>query len=214
MAKGFDVVAPFYDKLAFLFFGNTLKKAQTTFLSCIPKQANVLIIGGGTGWIATKVMEVANPQSICYLEVSAKMLTLAQAHWHKYFPHKSSHISFICQSENYLLDRELYFDVIITPFVLDIYKGEELEHMCQLLYTKLVKDGYWLFTDFHLAGFPQNIWAYPLIRSMYIFFQLTCGIRPSTLPDFEGTFNLIGLTCEEKRLYYVKCVQAVLLRKY
>ena len=53
--NGFDSIASIYDPIARLFFGNSITESQATFLSEIPV-GKVLILGGGSGWIATEVL--------------------------------------------------------------------------------------------------------------------------------------------------------------
>ena len=45
--NGFDKIAPFYDSLKRLVFGNALAESQRALLASIKKNGNVLIIGGG-----------------------------------------------------------------------------------------------------------------------------------------------------------------------
>ena len=47
----FDLVAPFYDALSRLVFGDQIVKSQTHFLHQVQKDDQVLILGGGTGQI-------------------------------------------------------------------------------------------------------------------------------------------------------------------
>lgn len=209
----FDLVAPFYDSLAKLAFGNVLKQAQATYLSEIPPNSKILIIGGGTGWIATKVMEIAHPFRILYLELSEKMLRQSKERWNVSYPEKKDIITFICDSEQYLEKEPELFDVIITPFVLDVYPYKALEKMCQLLDTSLSKGGLWLFSDFHIPPYPYKLLALPLIQIMYMFFKWTCKIPASKLPPFETIFDALPLEKKGEKLYFFNCVQSIIWKK-
>ena len=45
----FDRVAPYYDRLARLVFGGSIRRAQRHFLSQVPAAARVLLVGGAPG---------------------------------------------------------------------------------------------------------------------------------------------------------------------
>ena len=47
--NGFDFIAPYYDKLASLVYGNAIKNSQHVFLDRIPKASRILVVGGGSG---------------------------------------------------------------------------------------------------------------------------------------------------------------------
>ncbi len=51
MAANYNNSAWFYDSLAGLVYGKALVKAQVYLLQYIPADSNILIVGGGTGWI-------------------------------------------------------------------------------------------------------------------------------------------------------------------
>jgi spermidine synthase len=79
MAGNYDNSASFYDGLSRLVFGRTLIAAQVAFLSSIPKNAKVLIIGGGTGWILEEITRLyPSGLTITYVEISANMMALSQ----------------------------------------------------------------------------------------------------------------------------------------
>src|SRR5690606_22865871 len=74
----FDSIAPIYDGLSRLVFGNALQRAQTEHISLIPPNSNVLLIGGGSGWLLEQLLTYSPLAEVTYLEVSPKMLQLAQ----------------------------------------------------------------------------------------------------------------------------------------
>ena len=175
----FNFVAPFYDFLARLVFGQTLKNAQSTLLPHLPFHASILVIGGGSGWILEQVLTRCNPQFVLYLEASERMMAMAKQ---KTSQHpKRERVIFRCGTENDLQTDEC-FDVLITPFVLDLFPEEVL--MSQLiprLQNTLHPGGYWLVTDF----VPTRIgWHKLLTRAMYGFFRLMAGVKARRLPNW------------------------------
>ncbi|MEZ4686196.1 MAG: hypothetical protein R3B47_09055 [Bacteroidia bacterium] len=58
----FNRLAPVYDFLASLVFGNRIRQAQRWLLDFIPEGSSILILGGGTGWILEELAEKAHIQ--------------------------------------------------------------------------------------------------------------------------------------------------------
>jgi tRNA (cmo5U34)-methyltransferase len=79
----FNTIAPFYDFLVRLVFQQRLQEAQESLLVQIPEKGRVLILGGGTGWVLTRLLELKPEVSIVYVEVSEKMLALSQQRWQR-----------------------------------------------------------------------------------------------------------------------------------
>lgn len=177
----FNFVAPFYDFLASLVFGQTLKKAQTALLPHLPKQASILIVGGGSGWILKQVLTQCNPQRALYLEASERMLAMSKKQVSQH-PLRER-VMFRCGTENDLQANE-QFDVLLTPFVLDLFPDEVLiNQTLPRLQNTLRPGGYWLITDF----LPTRIWWQQwLVRAMYAFFGLTAGVKARHLPNWPA----------------------------
>src|SRR5688572_28861247 len=76
----FNGLARRYDRLAKIIFGNSLLEAQTAYLNEISSNANVLILGGGTGKLLTRLLNVNKSCSIWYIEASSMMIELARQH--------------------------------------------------------------------------------------------------------------------------------------
>ncbi len=202
----FDNIAPVYDRLARGVFGKAIVRAQTHFLDRVPDNAQVLIVGGGTGWILTELLQRSTAQHIDYVEASAQMLRLAQ-HRYQCFgskPAGDTQVRFI-QGTEQNLPPENYYDVVITFFVLDMYQGKALKHMMQKLYALLKPDGYWLFSDFQISN-NRRWWHQPLVSTMFLFFRLTCHLQNRRLPDYDQVFRQLGLIKEEEKAFFGKLI--------
>ncbi|AKD55378.1 class I SAM-dependent methyltransferase [Spirosoma radiotolerans] len=176
----FNWVAPVYDTLAFVVFGHKLQQAQVVFLDQIPAGANVLLVGGGTGWLLEQVLMRGNTKRIVYLEASRKMVALAS----RRMIQKSllGSVDFRVGDETALSPDES-FDVIITPFVLDLFTETTLktQFIPQLL-NVLKSTGLWLVTDFVQ---PPSWWQKVLLWIMIRFFRLTAGIEANRLANWQ-----------------------------
>lgn len=182
MNRSYDLIAPIYDNLANLIYGKALREAQTFFLYLIPSTANVLVAGGGTGWILEEMASI-HPQGlqIDYVDVSAKMIALA-----KQRNVGDNKVNFIQQSIlNFTCSKQ--YDVIITPFFFDNFKQQTAGKAFTILHKTLKPNGLWLYTDFQIQN-KHAYWQKALLFSMYSFFRVAANIEAAQLPDVVFQF--------------------------
>ena len=186
MKRNYDLVAGVYDKLAKLFIGDALHRSQVYFLRCIPKNANILLVGGGTGRILEEI-SVANLPGlrIDYVDASRKMIAIAKSR-----DTGDNKVNFIHQQVIEFVS-DIPYDVIITPFLLDNFSEPTLQKVFNHLHQKLKPEGIWLYTDFQV----KNKRAYlqqSVLFVMYSFFRIVCNIEAKKLPDIVSRFNYYG----------------------
>lgn len=174
----FDKLVPYYDKLAKLVFGSAIRKAQVNNLNLIQPQANVLVLGGGTGdWLNDLVNN--NPTChVWYVEASSAMLRRAVINLRN-----SNQVTFIHGTHNDIPD--VTFDAIITHFFVDMFIDQELKMLVQQFKGILKKDGLWLVSDF----VEQKIWHKLLLRIMYLFFRSAGALDAKALPAWDTVFR-------------------------
>ncbi|WP_026995077.1 class I SAM-dependent methyltransferase [Flectobacillus major] len=180
LGHNFNLVAPIYDKLSRMVFGQKLQEAQQYWLSVLPKNKHILIVGGGTGWILEAVIQACSPAHIVYLEVSSSMIAMSQKRLQNTFYECT--IQYI-EGDETALSADMLFDIVITPFVLDLFSDSVLQqHFIPTLKKHLYPDSYWLHTDFFATVHPfQQI----LAKIMYGFFSVVSGVKNTQLPDYQ-----------------------------
>ena len=189
----FDWIAPIYDMLARVVFGRKLQQAQRVWLDQIPAEALVLIVGGGTGWILEQVL-VYKPKRVVYLEASAQML--ARASQRMIHQAVVGSVEFRVGDTTALLPGEC-FDVLITPFVLDLFSEESLQNdFIPSLLSVLTSTGLWLVTDFVN---PTIGWQKVLLQTMIGFFRLVASIHVKQLANWQRCLTEAGLICIESQ---------------
>ncbi|SFC05306.1 class I SAM-dependent methyltransferase [Spirosoma endophyticum] len=192
--SGFDWIAPVYDALAFVVFGRKLQQAQLTFLNRIPHDATILLVGGGTGWLLEQVLIKCKPRRVLYLELSARMVAKAS--------HRMVKNGVVGSVEFRVGDvRDLPtdepFDILITPFLLDLFPESTLQtDVIPRLLRILKPTSLWLVTDFVAT---HVWWQKALLWSMIRFFQLTAGIEAKQLPDWQRFLADAGLIRQESQ---------------
>ncbi len=188
--NNFDQIAPWYDKLARLVFGDQIQSAQTHFLEQLPAKGKLLIIGGGSGWILEEVIRLRPALQIDYVEASVKMLAQCKAR-----VGDIENVSLIHGTEGEIPKQQ--YDVIITNFFLDMFQPEKLKDIMHILSAHLRPGGLWFCADFQ----KTEKWRHQLlIGLMHFFFGVVSRLESRKLLDFHSYFIVLKfeLISEEK----------------
>lgn len=200
--NGFDVLAPVYDRFARLVYGSAIREAQLFFLRAIPSSADVLILGGGTGWLLAELLKTHPEIKVWYIEASAKMIEQAER---KLSEQQKSKVKFIYGTED-SIPREVQFHAVITAFYLDLFAPVTLQRVIDTIKTSLAPDSVWLVSDF--AG-RKIWWQRMLLTLMYVFFRWCCGIEAKQLPPWEQYMRTQGLAVKEEQLFFRGFIKSV-----
>ena len=198
----FDLIAGTYDVLTRIVFGKSMISAQHYFLSKIPASAKVLILGGGTGWIAEDLLRLNPSVQITYIDASDKMLEIAQK---KLARHKN--VRFIRGTQQAIPNEP--FDVALTNFFLDLFSTRQLEEVILTIRTSLIRGGMWLVTDFEQTAW----WHKTMLRMMYGFFRVISNVRVNQLPNWNDQILLSGFKGIDDAKFYGEFIRARLYKK-
>jgi ubiquinone/menaquinone biosynthesis C-methylase UbiE len=202
---GFDRIAAFYDLLAGLVFGRTLRRAQAAALAGLPAGApSLLIIGGGTGWILGEVLRRRPQARILYIEASPSMLRKSQATLQRLAAAQEAQVTFRLGTEASMAPGET-FDAILTFFFLDLFAPDRLSRVLQQLNAARRPGGRWLLADFRT---PPWRWQRALLAIMYQFFRLITGIGARELPAIHAGLGMLGLQLKQQQLFYAGMIEA------
>ena len=195
MARGFDWIAPYYDFLARLAFGKNIRRCQLEYLDKIPSGGNVLILGGGTGWILTELFKVNPTCRVLYVEASVKMLEKAKTR-NDVLP--SSQVIFIHGTERNLKQiADVRFDTVITNFYFDLFTSTSLRAVLENITRSINPGSKLLVSEF----VERSRWQRLLLFVMYHFFKWTCSIEASRLPDWQGELKRHGFTERDTKMF-------------
>ncbi len=168
--NSFNFIAPFYDLLAKVVFGDNLEKASVIFLDKIQKNHNVLILGGGTGKL---ISSLPKANSIHYLEKSEKMIHRAKQ------KHSENELTFI-NIDFLAYEPSHKYDVIVCPFFLDCFSDESLKNVIFKIKELLKKDGLMIVTDFDNKNQSRF-----LMKVMHLFFRITANLESKSLSNIH-----------------------------
>ncbi|MVN22936.1 class I SAM-dependent methyltransferase [Mucilaginibacter arboris] len=197
MPNNYDAAAWFYDSLAELVFGKALVNAQRFLVKHIKPKTNILIVGGGTGWI---LEEIANLQpstlKITYVEISVKMLALSKKR-----NCGLNEVNFVNQGiEDYKITQK--FDVILTPFLFDNFSEKRIQNVFDQLHPSLKIGGLWLICDFQVEDNYKSIWQKIVLQTMYWFFGWLCEVETNQLIKMNSYFKDKDYILLEEKTFY------------
>jgi ubiquinone/menaquinone biosynthesis C-methylase UbiE len=205
MAANYNNSAWFYDSLARLVYGKALVNAQVYLLKHIPENAKVLIVGGGTGWIFEELARIhPSGLQITYVEIAPNMMALSRKR-----NIGNNQVTFINDAiEN--VDLTANFDIALTPFLLDNFTDENLTKVFNSIAVLLKPNTLWLNTSFQLTG---KWWQRIMLKAMFIFFKLTCGIEASKLPEIDKCFEEKHFKLVEQQSFFGEFIGATVYQK-
>ena len=199
--NNFDGIAFIYDSLSQIFFGKSLKNAQTYFFNKIPKDSKVLVLGSGTGWIAEELLNNDSNLKITLVDASEKMTSIAS----KRLKGKAVEIFHADESKTFSNS----FDVVILPCFLDLFQDKKLYGVFDSIKINLKPHSIWIVTDF----VSQKIWHRVYLWIMYRFFSWTCNIESDRLPDWQTILSIKGLEVLLEKNFYKGFIKTILYRR-
>jgi SAM-dependent methyltransferase len=208
----FGRVARVYDQLAQVVFGQAQRRAQLAALRAgLPLAGpapQVLVLGGGPGWVLTELLRQCPAARVLYLETSAAMLGQAQARLARLASERQVQVEFRQGSERDLRPSE-QFDAVITFFVLDCFTLDDFPGAVARLQAARRPGAPWLVADFRP---PRRWWQRGLLRAMYLFFGAAVGLRARQLPPWPTALAKICSTTTYKSNSYYGFIAAQVWR--
>ncbi len=197
MPNNYDAAAWFYDGLAQLIFGKALVNAQRCLVRHIKARSNLLIVGGGTGWILEEIAKVQpHGLNITYVEISGRMIDLSKTR-----NCGQNEVGFVHAA---IEDCEMIqtYDAILTPFLFDNFSEKHIQNVFTQLHQSLKLDGLWMLTDFQIQNNYKSIWQKIILKTMYLFFGWLCNVETKTLVKMDTYFAQKNYTLAEEKTFY------------
>ena len=194
----FDRISPVYDLLARLTFGGAIQRAQRRLLDELPQAPRVLLLGGGSGWLLSELCRRAPGAEVVSIDASLAMNRSAARRLERLRRQGFTPRVTLLTASHAILDIPPWselppFDLLITPFFLDIFSPEELPDLMRALSARLTPEGCWLFADFCP---PLRGWRAGILWVMYRFFRIVARLENQALGDFPACFRQLGFSAE------------------
>lgn len=197
MGNNYDLIAPYYDRLSRLVFGQSQRQAQISQLTVLKSCSRILIAGGGTGWILEEINGLGlKDLEIVYLEASAEMILLAVQR-----ESGDLKIQFLQDSAE-LFKTDIRFDYILTGFLFDHFSNAIAERVFRQFDSMLKEGGYWLYADFEGDMSKQKWWQTLMLGIMYNFFKIVSGVQEKKVPDLTIQFKNEGYQSVQTQYYF------------
>lgn len=198
----FNRIAPLYDWLSrFVFWGN-VQEAQLPFLNTIRSGDRVLIVGGGTGYILTKINQ--KDVKIDFIEPASSMIQLSELR-------KTSISVKFHQLTFQSFDTNAKYDVIVCPFFLDLFETAELNTILTKIKSVLKPNGHLIVADFEISN--GRVWQKYLSSIMHFFFRLTAGLQSQKLKDIHEATLHCDFQKKDERQYFGNFIFSRLYQK-
>lgn len=204
----YNYVAPIYDFLVKLVFGSKLTDAEKHYLDQLDRPAHILIFGGGSGNLLKPLLGLYPQAQIHFLEASSVMISKASSR-----PISGiENVQFTHGTEQQLVGCDHKYDLVITSYVLDVFKDSELGKVMDVLFNVLAPGGFWLQTDFYVYE-THPWWQKRIVWLMYLFFNLTANQKIQCLPDFDTHFRRRSLKQLAGKSYCLNMVRTILYQR-
>jgi ubiquinone/menaquinone biosynthesis C-methylase UbiE len=201
--NNYDAITGSYDLISRLVFQKAIVRSQQSLLPFITAPSNILIVGGGTGWILEEIAKI-RPAGllITYLDMSARMIALARQK-----DYKQNEVVFLQMPvEDFTTAHR--FDIIFAPFLFDNFGPARARSNFERLDKLLKPDGLWLFADFKIQKNLNRIWQKALLKIMYRFFKTVSSVEATQLPDMDSLFENRNYQVIFESLHYFGFIQA------
>jgi ubiquinone/menaquinone biosynthesis C-methylase UbiE len=189
----FDRVAFIYDFLAKLVFGKEIQESQKYFLGKIYDHSKVLVLGGGSGWLLAELLKAKPNCEIDYVEASERMIALTKK---KVKNEDRVHLIHGTEED---ISLAIKYDAVITNFYLDLFTMQQLDDVLKKIQSSIKSGGLWIVTDF---VDNKKWWQSILLKLMYWFFRITCGLEMQQLPEWNKSMEKIELKEVESKFFY------------
>lgn len=193
----FDRIAPHYRWIEYSFAGHALQKCRTAFLDDLESPSRVLILGEGDGSFLAELLRRHPRAEVTCIDASAAMLDLARTRIDPAAQVKFIHADILTWTRP-----AAGFDLIVTHFVLDCFRPEELAAVLGKLAAAAAPGARWLVSDFRVpAAGPAKWLARGVLHFLYAFFRRVASVPADRLTPPDERLRHAGFELRERRLH-------------
>jgi Methyltransferase domain len=198
-----DGIAPYYETVERLCFGRALEQRRWAFLRDAYDSRYALICGGGDGRFLARLLGM-NPQvEIDFVDSSVRMTLLAQQRIAGMGHAATRRVHFFIGDIREFTPRFKGYDLVATNFFLDCFTDQQVRNLIETVSSWTVPGAIWMVSEFRAGGAWFNrLWKSTIIRSLYLGFRITTGLKVKKIPNYSVPLLLAGFerTREESAL--------------
>ena len=184
--NNFNLIAPVYEWLKTLVFGNVLHLAERHFCHLIEADAHVLIVGGGHGKILKHLPQGCQ---VHYLEYSSTMIEFAKKNA------SGRDVRFI-HGDFLTVEFGKQYDWVLANFFLDVFNPVNLQIASDKTYRLLRDSGQMLVTDFSPMDKTSGKM---LLWIMHQFFRITARLESNRIQPIKKHLQQAGYELQDQQ---------------
>jgi ubiquinone/menaquinone biosynthesis C-methylase UbiE len=190
-----DWLAPYYESLEHISFGDYLEERRFAFLEEAKKSQRTLECGGGDGRFLARLLALNHGVQVDFVDSSSKMTELAERRVARMGSGFRERVRFFIGDVREFEPPQAGYDLIVTHFFLDCFNDEELTEVVARLASWRKADGRWVVSEFCEGhGLLRHLWSRAIIRSLYLAFLLTTGLQVTRLPNYKAALTEQGFS--------------------
>lgn len=193
-----DFIAPFYQPVEHLCFGDALDRRRTAFLPFLHDAQQAISCGEGDGRFMAAFLG-SNPRvQVTAVDVSCRMLEIARRRVGQMGDGFQQRAQYFC-TELTAFQPQANFDLIATHFFLDCFSTSELQDVVQRIAGWAAPGARWVVSEFHQPSHGlAHLWTGAVVRSLYAAFRVTTGLRVTRLPHWHPALVAAGLELQRQ----------------
>ena len=221
LRSGYDRLAPWYQTIERLRFGNTLQRARVSMLSALCDSSNqlrkqgpleVLFLGDGDGRLLAAFLEAFPNASVTSVDVSTKMVAFQKRRLERLG--MDDRVHWIVDSVMSVELPSARFDIVITSFFLDCFDEREMSQVVSRVATWGCPQAIWYLVDFHEPDQGmRRIWAQSWLFLMHIFFRWQTGLSTQRIVDPRPLLESMGFQERMEQRLHFDMIRAILFRR-
>ena len=181
--------------------GPKLQRCRAAFLDGLPEPRRVLIVGQGHGRFLAELLR-RHPQVRCTCVDSSRRMMEVTRRRLATLGLEAEGVEYIHADIMQWPAPPAAYDLVVTHFVLDCFRPEQLAKVLPSLAAAATPDARWLVADFQepAAGLAKGR-ARAILDVMYLFFRWAVGLPASKLTPPDSLLAQCGFRLRERRTF-------------
>ena len=197
----FDWLAPHYRWMEWILAGAKLQRCRAAYLNSLPAPHRALIVGQGHGRFVVELLR-RHPSVHCTcVDSSRRMLEVTRQRLAEHGL-DAGRVEFVHADILQWTPPGAAFDLVVTQFVLDCFRPEQLAKIMPLLAAAATPEVRWLLADFREPEAGLAKWrARAILEVMYLFFGWAAALPASELTAPDSLLEQCGFKLRERRMF-------------